>query len=91
MSFFRLHKDEYVKTISECLKDRIKLQHTQVLTDALHLLATQGWGRSEESYFATGPINDLANRFSIPLEKYGVDISALGDDWIDMIDYAKDA
>ena len=89
VTFFRLHKDEYVKAISECLKDRIKLQHTQVLTDALHLLATQGWGRSEESDFATGPINNLANRFSIPLEKSGVDISALGDEWIDMLDYSQ--
>ena len=43
VAFFRLHKDEFIKSVSECLKDRIKVQHTELLTDVLTLLATHGW------------------------------------------------
>ena len=42
VTFFRVYKDEFVKSISECLKDRIKAQHTEVLTDILNFLATHG-------------------------------------------------
>lgn len=89
VTFFRLHKDEFVKAISDCLKDRIKAQHTNLLTDVLNLLATHGWGRSEELDFATAPITNLADRFRIPLEKCGVDVSALEDEWIDLLDYSQ--
>lgn len=65
VTFFRLHKDQFVKAVSDCLKDRIKAQYTCVLTDVLNLLATHGWGRSIESDFAIVPINNLADRFRI--------------------------
>ena len=84
VTFFRLHKDEFVKLISVCLKDRIKAQHTEVLTDILNFLATHGWRRSEELDFATVPINIKA-----PLEKSGVYVSALEDEWIDLLDYSQ--
>ena len=59
------------------------------ITDILNLLATHGWGRSEELDFATVPINNLANRFKTSLEKSGIDVSALEDEWIDLLDYSQ--
>ena len=44
VTFFQVYKDEFVKPVSECLKNRIKGQHTEVLIDILNLLATHGWG-----------------------------------------------
>ena len=35
------------------------------------------------------PINNLANRFKTPLEKSGIDVSALEDEWIDLLDYSQ--
>ena len=71
------------------MKDRIKAQHTEVLTDILNLLATHGWRWSEELDFTTVPINNLAIQFKTPLKKYGVDVSALEDVWIDLLDYSQ--
>ena len=89
VSFFRSHKEELIKLVAECLKDRIKAQHTEVLTDVLTLLATHGWGRSEDLEFASVPINNLAYHFKTPLEKSGVDVSALEEEWIDLLDYSR--
>ena len=35
------------------------------------------------------PINNLANQFKAPLEKSGVDVSALEVEWIDLLDYSQ--
>ena len=71
------------------MKDRIKAHHTKVLTDILNLLVTHGRGQSEELDFATMPINNLANQFKTPLEKSGVDVTALKDEWTDLLDYSQ--
>jgi len=45
-------------------------------------------GQSEESKFATDA-EHLASRFRVPLERAGIDLSALEDEWIDLVDYGR--
>ena len=69
------------------MKDRIKAQRNEILTDVLNLLATHGWGQFKELDFATVSINNLANQFKMPLQKCGIDVSALEDERIDLLDH----
>ena len=48
ISFPRLHQAEYMKAVQNCLRDRVKLQHTDVLTHSLTILATYGWGKGDD-------------------------------------------
>ena len=89
VAYFRGHMDGLIDSVLHCFKDRVKDHHADLLTDVLTLLATHGWSRSEEADFASVSVSTLASRFTVPLERAGIDVSALGDEWIDMVDYAK--
>ena len=89
VAYFRCHMDKLIVCVLDCFKDRIKDQHSDLLTDVLTLLATHGWIRSEEANFISDTIDSLASRFTVPLERAGIDVSALEDECIDMVDYAK--
>ncbi len=41
ITFITTHKDQIIESVLSCLKSRIKIQHPDLLTDALILLATQ--------------------------------------------------
>ena len=66
------HKNEYAQSVMSSLRDRIKIQHVDLLTDTVTLLATHGWAKSGTSDFADESVDRLSTRFSIPLEKAGV-------------------
>ena len=89
LTYLRSHKDEMVESVLNCLKTRVKVHHPELLTDVLTLLATHGWGRSEDDDFADSALSNLSVRFAIPLQNAGVEISLLGEEWKDMLDYAK--
>lgn len=72
-----------------CLKDRVKVQHPDLLTDTLAVLATQGWQKSEYVSFVNTALQNLSARFEIPLQKAQVDIALLEEEWEDMAEYAK--
>ena len=44
VTFLQSHKNEYALGVVSCLKERVKVQNCDVLTHALTILATQGWG-----------------------------------------------
>ena len=52
VAYLKSHKDQYVEKLVSCLNDRVKVQHPDLLTNALTLLATQGWQKSEDASFA---------------------------------------
>ena len=84
--FLQSHKNEYVEKVLACLKDRVKVQHSDLLTHILTILATQGWEKSDNTDAA---LDKLITHFKAPLEKAGVDIFVIKDEWEDMTDYAK--
>ena len=40
--YLREHKNEFMETVLDCLKNRVKVQHVDLLTDILTILATHG-------------------------------------------------
>ena len=89
IEYFEANHTVLIESVEICLRNRIKSQDTALLSDALTILATHGWERSEEPLFAQSAIENLSRRFQIPLEKACVDIASLIDEWEDMLDYAK--
>jgi len=78
-----------VEAVESCLRKHLKSQNTDLLSDALTILATHGWERCESSSFTYTAIDTVSKRFEVLLEKASVDICVLTDEWDDMVDYAK--
>ena len=55
----------------------------------LSILATQGWEKEENADHARAALPRLIRRFEIPLQRAGVDLSVLEEEWDDMTDYGK--
>ena len=73
VAFLCSHQAEYMEAVQNCLSDRVKLQHTDVLTHSLTILATYGWEKGEDGSFAHDALESLSTRCRVPLEKAGVD------------------
>ena len=52
ITFLRSHQAEYKEAVQDCLWDRLKLQHADVLTHSLTILATYGWEKDGDGSFA---------------------------------------
>ena len=60
-----------------------------ILTQAVTLLATHGWERASTPSFGHASLEAVCDWFSIPLEKAGIDISLVQEEWDDMVEYGK--
>ena len=78
-----------MEAVLGCLKNHVKLQHVDLLTDILTILATHGWNKTESEDFANISWQNIVNHFEEPLEKAGVDLIVLEEKWLDMVVYAK--
>ena len=74
------------RILETCLQNRIQSQDTELLTNTITILATNGWERSESTSFGYAALNAICERFQIPLEIASVDCSAIQDEWDDMVD-----
>ena len=86
-----MHKDEYVKALEMCLRNRIQPHDTDLLTHAVTILATNGWERSESASFGHTALEAICQRFQIPLEAAPLDVSAVQEEWDDMESRIKTA
>ena len=77
VAYFRAHHQEYSQSIEACLKQRMGSQETDMLTHALTILATQGWGRSETPFFLYPALEYLPERFAAPLQHANIDTALL--------------
>ena len=89
MSFLRSQKNEIVEKVLTCLKERVKVQHSTLLSHTLALLATQGWEKPENADLAGVALDSLTSHFKTPLERAAVDTSVVKEEWEDMTDYAR--
>ena len=89
IAFCRSHKNQYLESILECIKDRVKVQHSELLTDILTILATHGLERSEGIDFADEALDNVCAQFATPLQKVGIEITVIKDEWAEMVDYAR--
>ena len=92
IAYFRAHHQEYSQSIEACLKQRMGSQETDMLTHALTILATQGWGRSETPSFGYPALEYLhvSERFAAPLQHANIDTALLQGEWDDLVGYGKD-
>lgn len=89
MAYLESHKDEYVETLETCVRKRIEVQDTDLLTHAVTVLATNGWERSEPPSFGHAALNVICQQFQVPLETASVDCSAIQEEWDDMLEYGR--
>ncbi len=75
VSYLKSRKNGLMESVLACLKDRVKVQHPELLTHTLTLLVPQGWNRSGDGDFADSALEELCLQFATPLDKAGVDIS----------------
>ena len=50
-----------MEAVLDCLKSHVKLQHVDLLTDILTILATHGWNRTESDDFANTSLQNIVN------------------------------
>ncbi len=89
LASLRSQKDRVVESVLTCLKDRVKIQHPDLLTDVITLLATHGWEKSESDDFADTTVSNLVDNFTVPLQHAGVEVSAIQEEWHDLLDYVR--
>ena len=89
VTFLKANHHHFTDLVQGCLRDRLATQETDLLSQVLTILATQGWEKTTEASFAHSAIEDLSSRYRGPLEHAKVDFSLLKEEWDDMLDYAK--
>ena len=75
--YLKSHKNQLMESVLTCLKERVKVQHSDLLTNTLTLLATQGWNKSDDADFADVALNSISTQFLVPLERAGVNVALL--------------
>lgn len=88
LQFIKGHYVEWIEAVESCLKARIKMDDTELLTHAVTLLATNGWQRSEDAAFGHVALDAVCAKFLVPLETSNVDCSLVREEWNDMVEYA---
>ena len=86
IAYLKEHKDEFVEAVLDCLMNHVKLQHVDLLTDILIILATHGWNRTD---FADTSLQNIVDHFAEPLVKTGVDVMVTEEEWVEMVYFTK--
>ena len=55
----------------------------------VNILFTKGWERSDSTSFGYEALDAIYDRFSASLENPSVNLSAVREEWDDMVDYSK--
>ena len=77
VTFFKANHHHFADLVQGCLRDRLATQETDLLSQVLTILPTQGWEKTTEALFAHSAIEDLSSRYRGPLEHAKVDLSLL--------------
>ena len=91
ITYLKMHMQEWIENLDTCLKKRIKSNEVDLLTHAVTLLATNGWGRSASTSFGYEALEAVCERFRVPLESANMDCSLVQEEWDDMVDMGKDS
>ena len=89
VTILRSHKNEVVEKVLTCLKERVTVQHSTLLSHILALLATQGWEKPQNTHLANITLNNFSSHFQTPLQRVGVDTSVIKEEWEDMNNYVR--
>jgi len=99
-SLYESKHAEYCTAVTICMKGRLVWSDLKVIRDVISILATHGWQKSLDEEDAESddddteredplaPVERLGERFKLPLESAGVDVSKLRCEFYDMLLYA---
>ena len=68
---------DLVENVLVCLRSRIKVQHTDLLSHILNILTPTGWDKSQDGSFTYSSLDYLTERFLVPLQKGNVNTSPM--------------
>ena len=88
-TFFASHTEQFARAIIHCMRQRLTLQSPHLLSNAFMILAPKGWEKAQEPSFAFDAIDNLSDKFRVPLEKSGIDCTHLHEEWEDIVEYSK--
>ena len=57
----------YLGLVDECLCNRVKRKSIDLLTDAITILASKEWEKSELASFAYPALEHVCTRYTVPL------------------------
>lgn len=89
MTYLRQCNIEWIDAIEACLQKPSFRYETELLTDAVTLLATNGWEQSQSTSFGYVVLDAICQRFQIPLSNAYVDCSVVQVERDDMVDYGR--
>ena len=90
VTFFKANHPQYSDLVQASLRDHLATQETDLLSQALNILATQGWEKATcTSSPHSSAIEQLSIRFKVPLEQANINTSLLQEEWDKMTDYAR--
>ena len=90
VTFLKANHSRYSELVQASLRDRLATQETDLLSQALTILATQGWEKATStSSVHYSAIEQLLLRFKVPLEQANINASLLQEEWDDMTDHAR--
>ena len=89
VTFFKANHSQYCDLVQASLRDRLATQETDLLSQALTILATQGWEKATGTSSAHYSTEQLSLRFRVPLEQANINISLLQEEWDNMTDHAR--
>ncbi len=75
--FFKSHSKDYMEKVQTCIRNRVKVQHVELMNNSLTILATYGWGRDEDASIGQNALTSVCAQFQVPLERAGIDTSPL--------------
>ena len=61
----------------------------ELISHAITLLATHGWDCTGSPSFGHPALEYVCQRFFLPLEHVGIDLSLVIDEWFDLVEYGK--
>ena len=73
LSHLRTHSVEWIEGTESCLRNHLKYQDTELLNHTLTILGTNGWQRTESTFFGHAALDAICTRFKTPLESASVD------------------
>ena len=71
VAFSQAHKNECTEIVVSCLREHVKVQHCDVPSHALLLLATQGWGKKQICRLIAAALDSRSSHFQVALERSG--------------------
>lgn len=63
LNFFKSKYEEYLKLVQKCLRSRTKVQHIELISHTLTILATHGWEKREDASFGHEALSYITQSF----------------------------